>query len=224
MDLPSFLIGIVVAWIVALLVYWFQWQRSQRQEALTEASMIRYGDHLARLQAGDGRIAELEAELQALRSTCDDEKAALQAAGQEEREQLSRQLAELQEEVQQAQQRLQEPQNLAPAAPPALEPPPSPALELEAAPEATAAYDDLQRVEGIGPKIEGLLQAAGIHSFLQLADADTERIQQILTAAGERYRLADPQSWAEQARLAAAGRWDELQALQDQLKGGREAS
>lgn len=84
--------------------------------------------------------------------------------------------------------------------------------------------DDLTRIEGIGPKISALLQAAGIRTFAQLAHTDVSRLQEILDAAGPRFRLADPGTWPEQARLAAEGAWEALQALQDQLKGGRTVS
>jgi predicted flap endonuclease-1-like 5' DNA nuclease len=83
---------------------------------------------------------------------------------------------------------------------------------------------DLKRIEGIGAKIEGLLNDAGILTFQQLATTDTERLRMILSAAGERYRLADPTSWPEQARLAADEKWDELSQLQDELKSGRQRS
>ena len=79
--------------------------------------------------------------------------------------------------------------------------------------------DDLTVIEGIGPKISALLQAAGITTFAKLAATETSQIQQILTAGG--IRLADPGTWAEQARLAAAGDQQGLRALQDRLKGGR---
>jgi len=81
------------------------------------------------------------------------------------------------------------------------------------------ALDDLAIVEGIGPKIASLFQAAGINTFAQLAATDVERLRQILREAG--IRIADPTTWPEQARLAAAGEWDKLKALQDELKGGR---
>jgi predicted flap endonuclease-1-like 5' DNA nuclease len=80
--------------------------------------------------------------------------------------------------------------------------------------------DDLKRIEGIGPKISSVLQENGILTFGQLAAADTERLSQILMDAGLR-RLADPATWPEQAGLAAAGKWDELAKLQDELQGGR---
>ncbi len=92
---------------------------------------------------------------------------------------------------------------------------------LPAAASSTAP-DDLKRVEGIGPKISSVLQAAGILTFAQLATTDVARIKEILEAEDPRLvRIADPATWPEQAALAAAGKWDELAALQDELKGGR---
>jgi large subunit ribosomal protein L17 len=84
-----------------------------------------------------------------------------------------------------------------------------------------AAPDDLKRIEGIGPKISSALQGAGITTFAQLAAADADQLRQVLRGAG--VRVADPTTWPEQAGLAAAGRWDELAALQVTLKGGRRA-
>jgi DNA-directed RNA polymerase subunit beta' len=82
--------------------------------------------------------------------------------------------------------------------------------------------DDLQAIEGIGPKIASVLQAAGINNFAQLAQADVARLQEILAEAGIS-QIADPSTWPEQAKLAAAGDWEGLETLQDQLKGGRRA-
>lgn len=84
---------------------------------------------------------------------------------------------------------------------------------------APAPADDLTRIEGIGPKIASILQAAGITTFTQLAEAEVSRLKQILQEAG--LRLADPGTWPEQAKLAAAGDWDAFKAFKDQLKGGR---
>ncbi|MDY6878166.1 MAG: DUF4332 domain-containing protein [Chloroflexota bacterium] len=80
--------------------------------------------------------------------------------------------------------------------------------------------DNLRRIEGIGPKISSVLQAAGITTFAQLAATDVSRLKQIITEAGLA-ALADPSTWPEQAGLAAAGKWDALGVLQDELKGGR---
>ena len=79
--------------------------------------------------------------------------------------------------------------------------------------------DNLAKVEGIGPKINSLLQEAGIKTFADLAAAEVSKIDEIIDAAG--ITFADPTTWPEQAKLAAEGKWDELEKLQDNLKGGK---
>lgn len=107
--------------------------------------------------------------------------------------------------------------------PPALEAEPE-VVEGEDEKGEPAEFDDLKRIEGIGPKIASVLQQAGITTFVQLADAEVGRLEQILEEADPRLvRLAHPVTWPEQAALAAAGEWDALQALQNELKGGRRA-
>ena len=81
------------------------------------------------------------------------------------------------------------------------------------------APGDLVAIEGIGPKIAGVLKAAGIATFADLAATDASRLSEILHDAN--LRLADPTTWPEQAQLAAEGKWDEFKALQSSLKGGR---
>lgn len=85
------------------------------------------------------------------------------------------------------------------------------------------AFDpnDLKVVEGIGPKIEGLLKDGGINTWAELASTAVERLQEILNNAGDRYRLADPSTWSRQAQLADEGNWDELKEYQDFLQGGK---
>jgi predicted flap endonuclease-1-like 5' DNA nuclease len=85
---------------------------------------------------------------------------------------------------------------------------------------APAQADDLKVIEGIGPRIAALLQGADITTFAQLAETEVSRLEQLLVEANLR-RLADPATWPEQAKLAAAGDWDAFNALTQQLKGGR---
>lgn len=87
--------------------------------------------------------------------------------------------------------------------------------------EESSDVDDLTEIEGIGPKINDLLVAAGIESFSDLADADTSDIKDILTDAGDRYKMHDPSSWPQQAQLAAEGEWAKLHSLQEELNGGK---
>lgn len=81
--------------------------------------------------------------------------------------------------------------------------------------------DDLTKIEGIGPKIAELLQQAGFVTFTQVSQTETSQLQHVLDAAGAHFKLADPSTWPQQAQLAAAGKWEELQAYQDSLRGGR---
>lgn len=81
--------------------------------------------------------------------------------------------------------------------------------------------DDLKRIEGIGPKIEQLFNQAGITTFDGLAKAKKATLQQILEAAGPRFKMHDPATWTNQAKLAAKGDWEKLAKLQDELKGGK---
>ncbi len=81
--------------------------------------------------------------------------------------------------------------------------------------------DDLKKIEGIGPKIAGLMNEAGIVTFKDMAGANIDKLKEILEAAGSRYRMHDPSTWPDQAALAADGKFDELKELQDKLDGGR---
>jgi predicted flap endonuclease-1-like 5' DNA nuclease len=83
-------------------------------------------------------------------------------------------------------------------------------------------YDqsDLEAIEGIGPKIAELLRNNGITTFTQLSQAPMDHLVKILDAGGSRFKLANPQSWAEQAKLAAGQDWVALAKLQDELTGG----
>lgn len=83
------------------------------------------------------------------------------------------------------------------------------------------AKNNLRTIEGIGPKIEELLNKGGIFTFQQLADAPQATLVAILAAAGPRYKMHNPATWNQQAALAAAGKTAELAKLQDELKGGR---
>jgi predicted flap endonuclease-1-like 5' DNA nuclease len=91
-----------------------------------------------------------------------------------------------------------------------------------AKPVVTASKkDDLKIVEGIGPKIEELLNADGITSFADLASAPVSKLKAILEAAGSRFQMHDPSSWPEQSSLAEVGNMQALQELKDRLTAGR---
>jgi predicted flap endonuclease-1-like 5' DNA nuclease len=81
--------------------------------------------------------------------------------------------------------------------------------------------ENLDVIEGIGPKIAELLKQNDIHTFAQLAGTSIDRLRSILAAGGPRFSMADPSTWAEQAMLARDGKWDALKDLQNNLRGGR---
>lgn len=81
--------------------------------------------------------------------------------------------------------------------------------------------DDLKAVEGIGPKIAEVLEAAGIESWRRLAETDVAELSALLDQAGPRFRIHDPGSWPAQAELLADGRWDEFKELTRRTKGTR---
>jgi large subunit ribosomal protein L21 len=80
--------------------------------------------------------------------------------------------------------------------------------------------DNLEVIEGIGPKIAQVLVDGGISTFAQLASAKADDVSAMLKASGGRFSLANPASWAEQAALLRDGKMDEFKALTDALVGG----
>ena len=85
----------------------------------------------------------------------------------------------------------------------------------------TTTPDDLTKIEGIGKKIAELLVAESIVSFKDLSKASSKKLKGILEAAGSKFKLHDPASWPKQAKLAAAGKWTDLEELHQELIGGK---
>ncbi len=99
-------------------------------------------------------------------------------------------------------------------------------IRIEKAPQEIAGrnrdiigVDDLTKIEGIGPKISVLLNAAGISTYAHLAATDSEQLHRILYRS--KIYIADPATWPRQAGLASGGKWAKLKTLQRRLKGGR---
>ncbi|MGB6153620.1 MAG: 30S ribosomal protein S2 [Pricia sp.] len=124
-------------------------------------------------------------------------------------------------------------------APPVVGKTPKPEVDVEATKEAVAEEkdsskketpkkeksgkaDDLTKIEGVGPKAAEAMVAAGIDSYASVAKADADKIKEILTESSSRMAHLDPTSWPKQAKLAADGKWNELQEWQDNTKGGVE--
>lgn len=81
--------------------------------------------------------------------------------------------------------------------------------------------DNLKKIEGIGPKIEQLLNSGGVYTWAGLSTTDVKFIQNILDNAGPAYKVHNPGTWPEQAKMAAEGKWNELKKWQDELMGGK---
>jgi large subunit ribosomal protein L21 len=92
----------------------------------------------------------------------------------------------------------------------------------ETSPTEPLKPDDFTTLEGIGPKVNKLLQEAGIRTFAQLAASEVGELKAILVPAG--LQFIDPSSWPEQAKLAAEGKFDELKSLTGRLKAGRKVN
>lgn len=84
--------------------------------------------------------------------------------------------------------------------------------------DAKVEADDLKKVEGIGPKIEETLNAAGINTFAELAKTEVAKISEIIAEVRGNHV---PDTWPKQAEIAAEGKWDELKKWQDELDGGK---
>lgn len=81
--------------------------------------------------------------------------------------------------------------------------------------------DDLKKVEGIGPAIEKVLNAAGINTFSELAKTTQDEIRKLLDNAGSHFQIHDGETWAEQAALLRDGKMAEFETLVEKLKGGK---
>ena len=118
-----------------------------------------------------------------------------------------------------------EPKKVAPkkeAAPKAEAPKAKAEPKKAAAPKAKPAKtDDLKKIEGVGPKAAEALVNAGLDTFAKVAKAKPEAIEAILAEASSRLAHLVANTWPQQAKLAADGKWDELKELQDNLDGGR---
>jgi predicted flap endonuclease-1-like 5' DNA nuclease len=96
--------------------------------------------------------------------------------------------------------------------------------KVSAKPKAEAkekGADDLTKIEGIGKKINELLIAENITNFKDLSKCPAKKLKSILDAAGNKFKMHNPGTWPAQAKLAAEGKWVELEELQKELTAGK---
>jgi len=204
MNWVFFCAGVIIGWIGTSFIDFFFWRRRHFETA----SELEVRAELAVMEA---RAGQLETQVIDLK----EDQMYYEHEMQLSRDTLARvheQLAGREAEIRQLQIALADAQrHLA-------EQSGSPVFKLE--PE----LHGLEKIDGIGPKISRLLNAWSIYTFADLAEANVEALQRCLEEAGPQYRLANPATWPEQARLAAEGNWEALDAFQNDLKGSRTQS
>ncbi|MDR3272356.1 MAG: hypothetical protein LBT29_02570 [Flavobacteriaceae bacterium] len=80
--------------------------------------------------------------------------------------------------------------------------------------------DDLKTIEGIGEKIEYILNENHIFTWKQLSETSADDLKnQLIAFGGAGYKIHNTDSWVNQAKLASEGNWAELEELQKKLRG-----
>ena len=78
--------------------------------------------------------------------------------------------------------------------------------------------DDLKKIDGIGPKIQSILNKKGINTYKDLRKSNRKTLKSYLDAAGNQFKLHEPETWPHQAGLAEEGKWKELDVYQDYMQ------
>ncbi len=86
--------------------------------------------------------------------------------------------------------------------------------KLKTTKKAEPIADDLTKIDGINKKVASLLLSNEISDFKTLGKSSIKKLQLILDGAGSKFNVHNPASWPKQAKLAAAGKWDELSRFQ----------
>ncbi|MXO58148.1 OmpA family protein [Altererythrobacter salegens] len=81
--------------------------------------------------------------------------------------------------------------------------------------------DQLEAIEGVGPKIAGLFHKSGVFRFAQVAAMTPVDIGEMLRDAGHDFDIARPDTWPFQANLLANGWIDEFLKVKEALRAGR---
>ncbi|MEO7264622.1 MAG: isoamylase early set domain-containing protein [Ferruginibacter sp.] len=84
-----------------------------------------------------------------------------------------------------------------------------------------AVADDLSKIPGINKKVISLLKKHGFISYKDLSATTIKNLKTILQTSGEAYSSINPASWPKSAKLAAAGKWEELNSLTTESKSSK---
>ncbi len=78
--------------------------------------------------------------------------------------------------------------------------------------------EDLEAIEGVGPKIGAMLRNNGITTFARLAATPASELHRVVVSTGEPTDNCRLETWAAQARLAANQEWAGLAQMQEELR------
>lgn len=78
--------------------------------------------------------------------------------------------------------------------------------------------DDLTKIEGINSQVDTLLKKENVCTYKDLGKVTIKKLQQILDGAGNKFSMHNPATWPKQARLAATGKWADLESWQETLR------
>ncbi|HEV6955163.1 MAG TPA: helix-hairpin-helix domain-containing protein [Promicromonospora sp.] len=84
-----------------------------------------------------------------------------------------------------------------------------------------APADDLQRIEGVGPKIAAALASAGYTTYAAIAAASEDELRAAVAGQGIRF-APSASTWADQASYLVDGDTEGLDEYQDYLVAGQE--
>jgi predicted flap endonuclease-1-like 5' DNA nuclease len=90
--------------------------------------------------------------------------------------------------------------------------------EMKSAKTSSSKTEDLTKILGITPKIQTLLKSESITSYVELGRCTIKKLLIILDIANNKKKINYYTTWAKQAKLAAAGKWEDLADLQKKIE------
>lgn len=95
-----------------------------------------------------------------------------------------------------------------------------PSAKAEAKAPAEKKSDNLEIIEGIGPKSKAALNASGITTFAQVAETSPAELERIIKVEHKVRLVGNATYWPYQAKLAMRGDLSALEDFKSRLKGG----
>jgi predicted flap endonuclease-1-like 5' DNA nuclease len=210
------ILGLIIGWLIEWAIDWLFWRRQREAEeagvrseihaARLEANKLRNELNIAERQGGDWRakyndlVQECQARVSALESANADLMAQLEPVDTS----LATQFDAGDVGTQVADEMAVEEASLETR---------TVGLAADVPYVSEQPADDLQVIEGIGPKYDALLREHGITTYSQLAASDEATLAGMINAPA--WRKISYDEWIAQAKLAAAGDEAGLRALQE---------